>query len=1183
MNQFLKILASLFGGIFIGNQSRLSIIIRFVIYFIILVFFEIFFYIDFNGEANSNENDDNCTIHLIAAGALTFCIFMIKLILWILNTVVKSVDESSDSMDSKIENRPDDIPPDIWQLRDTIIKSKDSQDLVIADLLASGVDSAGLMNLVNYIQRNDQISELSISKSDDNSGYVINICGKLFYTKLSPNSFGKIFPSNSSFFVVLMSALLCFISTYFSFSIKSYLLSREKWWIAIVCSICIYSILYPVDSDPYSTRILDQWTGCSRPFALFVITGLWLLVIHLDDLYFIQNNHNKQPRFVISFLYNVSIKWELISPYLNDIFRYGLIFLPILVFTGMISHPISFLISIIESFNRYFFGQNGVSNIVHLFIQVIRGAASVAISWALLNYKFSGLTLAASITISTFLGTFPILYNFKKSSLKLIFFSYPFLLSSLSFLLSFCLVDLAGNRWDIISWISFGWILIVDVLFPYFSSNERYFLLHFRLFHSFCGSILIRNLTQLIVTPLFISSVLHSTNKYIHNVSDSYDDIGITKGNEVIKQIFTPQIQENFSSNSLPKLVVAFAIVHGIQKANTEPHIFFVAVCLTVLTLPYEFDLQFPAVNFIISLLISAKLEIFIPQVKLALTSRNASFLFKNDENKQGFLFSFFIQLFTKIFQMIPMADLLFKVPSLIWSFITGASFISIKGIPFLLISSPIRPTYFFDFPVCDDQELESIFSKKEGDISIEAPVYASVSKSLESKLATIIRSGRLGFVNSGDIFLFQESTSLLTVLVHIIVIEPYCIKMKIRGLEYTDRTLCHAEEDLFLLELINGYHRFPNFFASAVASCATYDIRALGIPLKVYESSKTNVQEAFLGIEPSFNIKILVVSYCHVFKALSSLSNINVQEDIQQLPTDIAESEIVQLFHSQQNFEIINDLLKESCSLNDDEIGLLFGLFVMVCTSILDESGNFIVGKNDTDPNVPSTLNVVDFFNGRVIFRDEFQWIYNYPIIFDDFILPTIRIGVVASFLASSGLLDDTQNIEEISDFIDEVCETYIITTINSPIYRSTFLGVENSQDSSSTSSPQISSHSSKSSENEIDKNENINKFDKRKKIIILDKINNEDVIIRFSRNKVKWDVLKINHEWIRALWANDVMDILFYGNTESERMSIQYNKLFLNNMILQACDSPIGYPAYVSKVVESLVHPGSIKKFST
>ena len=78
----------------------------------------------------------------------------------------------------------------------------------------------------------------------------------------------------------------------------------------------------------------------------------------------------------------------------------------------------------------------------------------------------------------------------------------------------------------------------------------------------------------------------------------------------------------------------------------------------------------------------------------------------------------------------------------------------------------------------------------------------------------------------------------------------------------------------------------------------------------------------------------------------------------------------------------------------------------------------------------------------------------------------------------------------------------------------------------------------------------------------------------------KKKWSVLKMNHEWMRALWSNDERDIIFLTNNDNERDSIQENQVFLNNMILQAADIPVGYPAFTTEIIDSYFNPFSTYK---
>ncbi|OHT03657.1 hypothetical protein TRFO_28924 [Tritrichomonas foetus] len=1067
--EFAIIFAAFFGGIFLGEHSLGSTIIRISIYLLLIFAFELLFYYN-NSETLDNQlNLSKNTIHL-ASGIITFIIFIIKLLLWLLNVLVDTAVELSDSADSSENEYPENIPPDVWQIRDKIINHRGSLDLVISDLIASGIEAEGLMNLVDYINSGNYLSNVT-EKDESEHLFVIKICGNIYNFNLSPNSIQKIFPSSSSFLIVIYSCLVCYGSCFFALSINSQLSNGERWWVALICAISTFTILNPTDSDPYITKFPDHWTGCARPLAICIICGIWYFFIYLDKNYSIIS---------IKFFYDLKINWEIISPYADFFCWCGLIFLPFWMFLGLVGHPISVIIAVIESFNRYIFGQNGIENIFHLLVQLLRGAGSTAIIWALIDYQWNGLTLAASISIATLIGTFPVFVHKKQIQAWVVTFGYPLLLASLSFVISYCLVHLLNNRWNIISWVAFGWLLFADVVFPYFKSYERYFLFHFKVLNSIPGSVIFRNLTQLFISPLFIASALYQSNMH--------------------------------------KLIIACAIVHSVHKSNSEPHIFAFAVWLTVLTFPREFNLNSPSMNLIFSLLIASKMEIFIPQAEIIFRSRleiETEYIIESN--------NFFTALFSiafMIYQIIPLPDYVIKLPSLIWSFFTGSSHSAFKGIPFFLSFGPIRPFYFYDWPVSEDHDIESVFTKKVGEHPIEEPVYASASRALCSELATILRSGRLGLVNAGDMFLFKCEN--ITAYVHIIVIEPASIKIQVRGIEYSSQTICHENEENVLGGLILGYSIFPNFSAAFASSHCVYDIRALDLPLEMYDVTRIKVSSAFVGATASSVLLSFLASFGMNYKKRRIQSSY-----LQPMPSQFEEE--ARQFNSREKMRSMLQLFE--ININEEELTLLNTFFTMICMTILDSTGNL------------RTSEIVDIFKGILSFREEFTWIYSIPSLFSEFVIPTVRIGIGLVFLVSSGILGDNDNdIEPFVLYAEEIIRDYLITTLNSFEFNQGFF------------------------------------HEKRKRIFSLEKISNEDFVLRFNMYDVPWNVFKLRHEWIRALWNNEARDLLFYHNDDTERMSIQYNPAFLNNMILQACDLPIGYPAYVSKIMDSFINPFSL-----
>ena len=58
---------------------------------------------------------------------------------------------------------------------------------------------------------------------------------------------------------------------------------------------------------------------------------------------------------------------------------------------------------------------------------------------------------------------------------------------------------------------------------------------------------------------------------------------------------------------------------------------------------------------------------------------------------------------------------------------------------------------------------------------------------------------------------------------------------------------------------------------------------------------------------------------------------------------------------------------------------------------------------------------------------------------------------------------------------------------------------------------------------------------------------------------------------ESIRGFWANEIRSILFLAMSSRERNSIQYNIHSLRNITNQSCNQPVGYPAYVSNIIDS------------
>lgn len=73
---------------------------------------------------------------------------------------------------------------------------------------------------------------------------------------------------------------------------------------------------------------------------------------------------------------------------------------------------------------------------------------------------------------------------------------------------------------------------------------------------------------------------------------------------------------------------------------------------------------------------------------------------------------------------------------------------------------------------------------------------------------------------------------------------------------------------------------------------------------------------------------------------------------------------------------------------------------------------------------------------------------------------------------------------------------------------------------------------------------------------------------IIMLELRPINFNVVKLNKECVRGLWAGQQHELVFLQNQNSERGSIQQLKTILRNIINQSCDLPVGYPAFVSPI---------------
>ena len=1060
------IISSICGGFFYPTKQRghlIGLIVRAIFLIINYVFFCVMFYMEFGEKAN-----------LIACAVLIFLTFIVKLSLYLLNLLAQAAVNISDSGTNVNINRPKDITPEMWSLRSLLQNPKQNLDSIVSDLIASGVDAEGLIKLVEFLNSNkqDAFEELSIVGEELP---VINICGNIVELPFNKKSIGHIFPSDFSFPVLIFTLVFGFSGAYLPLSLAYKFSKAERWWIALICAISTSSLLTPPSIEPYMTFFPDSWTGIARPFAITIISTFWRVVIRLSE---------DQPSFHLPF-YEHEFRWNLIVPLTEDVCYGAFLLLPLWVFAGYVGHPLTSMVSIIEGFNRYAFGQNGVSGIPHMIFQFLRGTASVACCWGLLQHQVDGLNISFAIAIATFLATFPFFSSPKNMKAPVLIFSYSLILTASSFIVSYCFVGLVGNNWKACSWFSFAWFLLIDIIYPYLYSLNRYFILYYKMIPTNKYSSLCKNISQIIVGPLFVASCLHESQ--------------------------------------LNPLLLAFIIVHSVQKYNSEPHYFGFACILTVATLPSDFNLNNRSANLLIALLLSAKLEVSLPMIELFFNSRD---FFEYDDNFEYFARYHIMPFFIPIYYLIsraPFVDYILKIPSLLWGILTGSSFSSIIGNPYLLTPGSPKPYYFFDWPLNQGETIEDLFNKNLSDHPLEVSVYASLCKEVQKEFGTIVKSGILGNVNAGNIYLLYSDSSIA--YIHVIAIEPSKVWFQLRGLEKSSVTACHNFEVGQINDIIDNLDSFGHMQSAMFSAMKIMELRAYEVPFYMYSNSEIDLNQAFLALEFIDIKKWFFFGFSYVIATNNNnlVEYYNFMDNRNEPPNfSVDDSQIISIFAESANTRITGDDLNKIMSIWNEISSMIF------------------------EVNMPNFSIIFHFFSGKLSSSENFAWINNSQILINDIIQPAIQLGCILTFIASAGVeIDSSAPLPDIFSYIHNFVSNNTISTFDSDLFHKALFEKKSNQ------------------------------------IFTLNRINHQIKIIRFSLNPTRWSFFKMNHEWIRALWAGEERQVIYFQQSYAERSSIQSNIHFFNNLIIQAADIPIGYPAYISSIMDSYTNPFSTKQF--
>lgn len=1009
---------------------------------------------------------------LIASGVVTIIVVIIKLIFLIIRVIADAAIDLSESESSHDDTRPGDIPLEVWEARDLIINPSPSLEAVVSDLIASGLDQEGVMRLVEHVNGNSLARLSSARETHGSDVHVLWMCGRVFFVPFGKGDINSVFPTNHSIWFILMAAIFCFSTCYLPLSLRDEFLAREKWWIAFVTATCVYSILEPPLKDPYELSFPDAWTGLARPVSLSLIATLWICVLKMSG------KITELPVF------GWNLHWDVVNPYIIDLCWAGVILFPFWVVAGIFGHPVSQIMTILEAFNRYVFGQCGVTSGWHWLRQFLRGSASVAIAWAILSFSDKGVYFGLAIALVTLVNLMPLAFNKQMLSLWPITIVMPFACAVIAFIVGFCVVSMLPDSVDIITYFCLSWLLLFDIVCPYVLSCHLYFLVHLWVFGPSRFVSIFRTISSCIVAPLAISAVLFRC------------DVG--------------------------PIYAAFIMTHAVHKAHTEIHWFTWAFLVTVITLPFEFGQENLARNFMFSLLLIAKAEVVLPILRLAFRSR---FMFELDASfPDEPLTNLALSLVASLVMITPLPDLAQKGATILWSCITGAPMTPVAGMGFLLEFGPPKPFYFFDWPL--NQSMDSQAKDLRRGIAerpLEIPPYQSLTRTLRKQFGSLVKSSRIGYVSAGDMFFVHGST--LNAMIHVISIEPNDYKIQLRGLEYISTTLCHTGEIDTIDRIDREHSSFPNMEAVLSTITSVYTLRGISIPLELYSFTKYDIVQTFVGSTAETILTWFFIAFCRCV----AKSNIRACYT-QRIPPD-ADVQVDRFMDQRPLFLAILDHFGND--IPENVVDDLIVIWAVLANMLLNRYQSL------------SVQNIAAGYHGELSFPDEFSWLASDHLLMD-VMVQAVRIGSVYAFYSSAMLTPSFDDgTEAILEFIDTFDESTVVTTVNSDAF--------------------------------------VNSFMERKgSIIVMYKIDGmNDSFIVFQLKSEVWSFFQLRHEWVRGFWNSQVKEVMFYDNHWSERLAIQQNPQFLNNLINQLCDSPVGYPAYVSPIVDSYAVPMTTNAF--
>nr|XP_026694133.1 pecanex-like protein 1 isoform X2 [Ciona intestinalis] len=461
--------------------------------------------------------------------------------------------------------------------------------------------------------------------------------------------------------------------------------------------------------------------------------------------------------------------------------------------------------------------------------------------------------------------------------------------------------------------------------------------------------------------------------------------------------------------------------------------------------------------------------------------------------------------------------------------------------------------------PHSDHNNLNSVF-------------YEHLTHSLQKSLAGDLELGRWGNVVAGDCFIL--ASDYLNALVHIVEYGNGILTFQLRGLEFSG-TYCQQREVEAINEgadtsescccchvgKINGVLSFNSAFNQRWMA---WQVIVSNYVLDGYNISDNNAT-TMLGV---FDLRKILISYI-----VKSVIFFLVAHD--SLDSWITNDSIREQLTSCEQPDYVDVDSMFAVAIDDDYDVWLFGIsrskFTQVYSTWIDyccaQRAGTKNGANYSGDSKLTTLcfaisvlarralgtashnlssNLDSFLYGLYsLFKGDFritsnkdEWVFTDMNLLREVVAPGVRMALKLH-QDHFACPDEYDQHEPLYTAISEYQTTMVITHEGDPMWRKAVL--------SNTSSLLALRR------------------------VISDMFVDQYSVITLNHRALGFNVVKVNRECVRGLWAGQQNELIFLRNRNPERGSIQNAKQVLRNMINSSCDQPIGYPIYVSPLTTS------------